>query len=224
MRSSVALIGLFLLSLGCKDPIPDPEAAILEFPANNLDCIYVSIDSSEAEVLFQWIEALHTDTYRLTVQNIESGHQYVNSTKLQQLTLRLTRGFPYQWKVTSTSEASAVEADSQTRYFYLEGEQQFVHVPFPASLISPQNNAIVSLGNGELDFSWEGADLDDDIESYSFYLGESQDTLVKIAENLSTASFRHGVNRDAQYYWRVVTFDRVGNSSNSQIFGFRTAP
>ena len=224
MRSSVLLIGLFLFSVGCKDPIPDPEAAILEFPANNRDCVYVSIDSTEADVLFQWIEAKHTDTYRLTVQNIETAQQYVRSTALNQLTLQLTRGYAYQWKVTSTSEASAVEADSQMRYFYLEGEQQYTHVPFPASLTSPINDAIVSPTGGEISFSWEGVDLDDDIESYSFYLGESEDSLVKIAENLNTSSYRHTVNRDTQYYWRVVTLDRAGNSSNSQTNSFRTAP
>lgn len=222
MRSRVLLIGWFLFSLGCKDPIPDPEAAILELPANNTDCLYVSIDSSEAEVRFRWREARHTGTYRLIVQNIESGQDYVRSTKLTQLTLQLTRGNAYQWKIISTSEASQVETDSQMRYFYLEGEQQYTYVPFPASLISPHNNAVVSLTDGELSFSWEGADLDDDIESYSFFLGESEEPLVKIAENLSTSSFRYAVNPNTQYYWKVVTIDRAGNSSNSQTYSFRS--
>lgn len=222
MKSRVLLIGWFLFSFGCKDPIPDPEAAILEFPANNSDCLYVSIDSSEAEVLFRWREAMHTNSYRLKVQNIESGQDYVRSTKLTELRLQLARGNAYQWNVVSTSEASLAETDSQIRYFYLEGEQQYTYVPFPASLISPDNNAVVSLTDGELSFSWQGADLDDDIESYSFFLGESEDFLVKIAENLSTPSFRHTVNPNTQYYWKVVTLDRTGNTSNSQIYGFRS--
>ena len=112
----------------------------------------------------------------------------------------------YGWKVVSRSEASAEETESNTRYFFLEAQQQLAHLPFPAKLISPQENG--ELNNGNVVFSWEGADLDGDVSSYNLLLGSTETSLETIASGLTQSSYSHALEIGNQYYWQVETIDR----------------
>ena len=223
-RLSLLLLTILITLVGCKDPIPAPDAAILVAPEDNVSCLYVPLNTATANVAFSWQQALNTDDYLLKVRSEATGIEITTSTENTSLRLTLDRGQVYGWKVVSRSEASAEETESNTRYFFLEAQQQLAHLPFPAKLVSPQEEEVVELNNGNVVFSWEGADLDGDISSYNLLLGSTETSLETIANGLTQSSYTHPLERGSQYYWQVETIDREGNRSSSLIFYFQTAP
>jgi hypothetical protein len=215
---------LFILLMGCKDPIPTPEAALLLLPEADQSCLYVSVDSAKARVTFSWELALHTDTYTINVVNLVT--QELTSIRTEEITATLTldRGTPYGWEVISSSEVSNKVTPSESRRFYLEGEQQFSYVPFPAKLVSPEMNEVVSLNNGSINLTWTGLDLDNDIDSYAVFLGTSEDDLAEIATGLVSPNHSVSLQSNTAYVWQVTTRDELNNVSTSPYFRFQTAP
>ena len=226
MKTNLVLL-LVLVSLTfivCKDPIPDPEQTVLILPEDNTSCIYVSQSSSTASVDFSWKQALHTDEYKLVVKNLTTNEQITSITENTGLRLTLNRGTPYQWKVITTSELSNVETSSSNFSFYLEAQQQGNYLPFPARLLSPQNDEIVTLTNGRYDFSWQGEDIDNDLSHYTLLIGNAQDALSEIATDIVTTSFSADLNAAQVYFWQIISYDQIGNSTKSIINRFETAP
>lgn len=213
-----------LLIIGCKDPIPAPDPAVLISPEASVSCLYVPLSTATANVVFSWQEALNTDDYLLKVRNETSGIETSTPTENTSLRLTLDRGQIYGWKVVSRSEASAEESESETRYFFLEAQQQYSHLPFPAKLVAPEQDAVVQLNNGSVNFNWEGADLDNDISSYTLLIGASEDTLEEVATGLTGVNYSTSLAGGNQYYWQVITTDSEENQSSSLIFYFQTAP
>ena len=218
---------VFLLILAAckKEVIPDPEPALLIGPVNNDNCnTAIRISDQQSQVNFSWQEALHTDEYELVVRDI------LTNVDQKKLTLRLTssvvlqRGKQYSWWVNSKSEQTENITKSEVWTFYLEGLSTSSHFPFPAKLLSPENNAQVSLENESLTLRWEAVDLDNDIESYDVYLGADPDDLNLAVENLTSNSLTTTLNSDQYYYWKVATRDQEGNISHSSIGVFRTSP
>ena len=223
-RPYSTLFSILITLVGCKDPIPAPDAAILVAPEDNISCLYVPLNTATANVLFSWQQALNTDDYVLKVRSEATGIETTTPTENTSLRLTLDRGEVYGWKVVSRSEASAEETESNTRYFFLEAQQQLAHLPFPAKLVSPEEEEVVELNNGNVEFSWEGADLDSDISSYNILLGSTETSLETIASGLTQSSYSYAVEMGNQYYWQVETIDREGNRSSSLISYFQTAP
>ena len=226
MKTNLVLL-LVLVSLtfmGCKDSIPDPEQTVLILPEDNTSCLYVSQSSSTASVDFSWKQALHTDEYKLVVKNLTTNEQITSITEKTGLRLTLTRGTPYQWKVITTSELSNVETSSSNFSFYLEAQQQGNYLPFPARLLSPQNDQIVTLTNGRYDFSWQGEDIDNDLSHYTLLIGNAEDALSEIATDIVTTSFSADLNAAQVYFWQIISYDQIGNSTKSIINRFETAP
>ncbi len=215
---------LFILLMGCKDPIPTPEAALLLLPEADQSCLYVSVDSAKARVTFSWELALHTDTYTINVVNLVTQELTSILTEEITATLTLDRGTPYGWEVISSSEVSNKVTPSESRRFYLEGEQQFSYVPFPAKLVSPEMNEVVSLNNGSINLTWTGLDLDNDIDSYAVFLGTSEDDLAEIATGLVSPNHSVSLQSNTAYVWQVTTRDELNNVSTSPYFRFQTAP
>lgn len=217
---------IVLMLAACKkEVIPDPEPALLIGPKNNDNCnTAIRVSDQQSQVNFSWQEALHTDEYELVVRDI------LTNIDQKKLTLRFTssivlqRGKQYSWWIHSKSEQTENITKSEVWTFYLEGLPTSSHFPFPAKLISPENNVQVSLENGSLTLRWEAVDLDNDIESYDVYLGVDPDDLSMEAENLTSNSHTFTLNSDRYYYWRVATRDREGNVSYSGIGVFRTSP
>ena len=148
----------------------------------------------------------------------------------KKLTLRLSSsivlesGKQYSWWVNSKSLQTENIAKSQVWTFYIEGIPNSSHFPFPAKLLSPENNTQVSLDNGVLTLRWEAVDLDNDVLDYDVYLGSDPDDLELALENLITNSISVTLIPDRYYYWKVATRDKHGNVSNSDIGVFRTSP
>ena len=217
---------IFILLLGTckKEVIPDPEPALLIGPKNNDKCnSAIPISYQQSQVNFSWQEALHTDEYELVIRDI------LTNVDEKKVTLRLTsnlvlqRGKQYSWWVNSKSDQTENITKSEVWTFYLEGNSSNSHFPFPAKLLSPENNSRVSLENGTLVLKWETIDLDNDIESYDVYIGADPDDLSLALEELTTNSITATFNPDQYYYWKVATRDKEGNISYSIIGVFRTS-
>ena len=136
----------------------------------------------------------------------------------------MDRGKQYSWWVNSQSEQTENITKSEVWTFYLEGLSTSSYFPFPAKLLSPENNSQISLENGAFTLRWEAVDLDNDIESYDVYLGDDPDDLKVVAENITTNSFSANLNHDQYYHWRVTTIDKQKNVSHSLVGVFRTSP
>ena len=186
MRKAAIIFLLFSL-WSCKpDPIPEPIAAQLLAPVNLDNCSTADkINNNESQVSFLWSTALHTDDYELVIRNQSTGILIRRTTLLTSLNQILQRGSSYSWWVISRSEASDITSKSEVRYFYLEGETEQKHAPFPANLEFPEENAVVSLSNNTITFEWEGSDLDNDIAHYDLYVGTEEETISVVAENIT---------------------------------------
>ena len=223
MRLIVFLLFLFFWNCG-PPPIPEPQPARLILPSNLDRCTTAtSLNSNESQVRFQWAASLDTDNYELVVINTQTNRKYSKSTALLTETKILPKGAPYQWYILSKSILSTVQTKSEVWQFYLEGNPETSHLPFPAQLITPDHDAQIDLdSSGDLTFIWEGNDLDQDIERYDFYLGTSAEELILEKENLTTSQLTLGLEIGITYYWQIKTSDSEGNSSLSQIYRFET--
>jgi hypothetical protein len=216
---------LFLLILvSCKkEVIPDPEPAILLGPQNNNNCnTAIVVNDQQSQVNFSWQEAQHTDEYELVVRDLLTNTDAKKNSIRLFTSMVLERGKQYSWWVNSLSDQKETVGKSEIWTFYLEGLQNSSHFPFPAKLISPENNAQVSLENGAFTLRWEGVDLDDDIISYDIYIGTDPDELQLRVENHTINSISANLMADQIYYWKVTTRDDEGNVSNSLVGSFRT--
>ncbi|MDA8993658.1 hypothetical protein N9F74_03505 [Flavobacteriaceae bacterium] len=223
MRSTLILI-LFVL-LGCKpDPIPVPEAVQLVAPANLNACTTADrIDENQRQVEFEWLESLHTDQYELVVQNSATGALSRKSTTFTNQYLILEANSYYAWYIISSSALTEETTKSEVWQFFLEGEVAATHLPFPAELLQPENEASVTLpASGNYEFIWSGSDLDNDISSYEVYLGTSETSLSLQQSGVVNSSVIVNLNPATTYYWEVITVDEVGNKSSSGVAVFTT--
>ena len=217
---------LLLMFVACKkEVIPNPESALLLGPENNNNCTTaIRVSDQQSQVNFSWQESLHTDEYELVVRDILTNVDQKKLTLRFSSSIVLESGKQYSWWVNSKSLQTENIAKSQIWTFYIEGIPTSSHFPFPANLLSPENNTQVSLENGVLTLRWEAVDLDNDVVDYDVYLGPDPDDLELAGENLTTNSISATLIPDRYYYWKVATRDKQGNISNSDIGVFRTSP
>jgi hypothetical protein len=217
-------IGVLLVSCGGSDnPPPAPEGANLVFPEENSECTTgVSVNGTLSQVTFQWQASNNTDSYTLSVVNLDTNVPQTISTAATSANLSIAKGTPFSWSVTSISSDSDQTAVSETWLFYNAGAETS-YAPFPAQLVNPISGSTVqkNLAN-EVLLEWQGADVDGDIATFELFFSEdnpptsSMGTLAPGTMELSVS-----VNSDTVYYWRVLTTDAEGNSSDSGVFDFK---
>ena len=208
---------------GGEDPppktLPPPQAATLIFPENNSTCFEGEILSpSQSRVTFQWNEPEHTDNYLLVVKNLSTNTESNQTPSTNQATLTLSRGTPYQWYVVSRAQGTTQTATSATWRFYNEGPGITNYAPFPAEPVYPGRGAHIS-ASGPLGLEWTGADADGDILEYEVFFGTAPEADTS-AGTTSETSLNVDVSAGQTYYWKVLTRDAAGNSSESEIFEF----
>lgn len=221
MRKIGFIFGLFWLMACGSDPIPSPQTATLQSPANMESCTTASpVNPQQSVVEFNWGDADDTDSYTLFIENLSTQARTQVSVSVSEARRTLARGIAYRWWVESLSEASSESATSEKWVFYLEGEATAQHLPFPADLIFPAEDGQVNTDTVE--FQWTGSDIDEDIAHYNLLLGSSADELVIVASEVTDNRYSASVNANSTYYWQVVTVDAQGNRSYSGINRFQT--
>ncbi|WP_111708168.1 hypothetical protein [Lutibacter citreus] len=227
-KTLVLLFSFIVIACGGSDdepsnptPTPDPipEATILIEPLNNTDCNQGEIISDKnSNVLFEWNKALNTTKYTLSIKNLNTNKVEEKTTAETSLTVTLLRGTPYSWNVVSINSTKVTKI-SNTWKFFNAGKGTENYTPFPAELVSPEMG---SLSNTTVTLKWNGSDIDEDIESYNVYLGTNPTPTKLLKTTVNDSISEVILNSDTLYYWMVVTKDSQGNTSNSEVFEFRT--
>lgn len=226
------IFALFLLIVSCnadtdflKEVVIEPEIlpsqVELIFPENNSECTTGTVvNGTESEVVFDWSDAQLGDSYRVTLINLFTGEEQTFDSENSTLPIRLLRSTPYSWKVTTLNRGSSESADSNTESFYNSGPGIQFYIPFPATNPSPGFASKLPSSTSTVDFSWDGADLDNDVRAFDFYFGENKNPPL-VEAGLGTNSYTNvAVGSGKSYYWKIITRDAVGNQSHSDVFFF----
>ena len=200
---------------GPVDPPPTPQKpqkAVLSKPENNTECLEVDA------VKFEWNTAQNTNSYTLNVKNlIDINKVYTVTTTSTSAEITLEKGLPYSWQIISTNSTSFV-AESDKWKFYLSGEPLKNHAPFPAEIVAPSPGASVNTGSVQL--SWTFSDIDsNDTHSFDLYI-DKEDASTLLARNWGATKRTISITDPGTYYWRIVTKDNHGASSDSGISSF----
>jgi hypothetical protein len=138
-----------------------------------------------------------------------------------QITTTLLRNTPYSWFVLSKSNSNAAPAKSEVWKFYNSGPVITSHAPYPAEITSPSFAQNVIAANGKINLTWVGSDADGDISDYDIHFGTetTPPLLLSKVKNmfLNDVTVAHG----RVYYWKVLTKDSKGNTSESVVSQFK---
>lgn len=229
MRLVKKIIFILILTLGisCSDDgnddvveqVIDPTAVALNFPEDNTECNEGTIISeSRSEVVFKWTGAVNNDLYMIYLKNLETDVTKSYITTFEELPISILRGVPYSWWVVSKVTGNPETAESTIWKFYNAGLPKESHPPFPAEVVGPIMGSAIE--SGTVNLKWNGSDVDNDIASYTVLLGNSEIPTTSIG-NATTNSMNVEVESGKIYYWKVISTDANGNSSDSEIFQFK---
>lgn len=219
----MVILGIAFL-VGCKKDSPKaPEAVTLVAPEKNSECTPVeSTNGTSSVIQFSWLASEHTDRYELRVTDLETGTVQTRTTSATTETLSLTKGRPFSWVVVSSNSESDKTVTSGSWYFYNPGAETS-YAPFPAEIISPEPGATVFRDiNNEVTLNWSGADIDGDILQFEIFFSKEnppEEIIATLDGNTDTRDV--SVDADTVYYWKVVTTDSEGNTSDSGVVDFR---
>ncbi|MEH6682374.1 MAG: hypothetical protein V7724_17655 [Sediminicola sp.] len=221
----IAVIIAWVLVAGCgsKDGPKPPGSVQLDFPLKDSECTTgVDLTETTSEVEFRWQPSENTDSYVIRVTDLLDNNSQSTTTAANSIKFTLDKGTPYSWSVTSQNTEVTETATSEIWRFYNAGSESS-YAPFPARINTPASGASVLKDlNNDVELFWSGADVDGDITGYEIYFGAADPP----GELLSTVlgddtTTKVNVVSNTVYYWRVVTFDGEGNSSDSGVFQFK---
>ncbi|MFS4491759.1 hypothetical protein [Maribacter sp. 2308TA10-17] len=205
------------------DPVADPKATTLIFPENNTECNEgVIVDDARSSVTFRWNASEDTDEYEVNLRNLISNETTLFKVFRTEASITIDRGSPYEWFVTSSANGTTVTASSSIFKFYNQGPGIENYAPFPAEAVSPIRGADVTNTTGTLSLEWNGSDIDDDITEFEVLFGT--EAIPNISVGTTTdQTFEVTVLAGNTYYWRVISSDSQGNTSQSEIFEFKVS-
>lgn len=219
---SIVSIVLFLAACEEKRFEPSPDKALLTFPQENSACTTGTIISDqESSITFTWNVAANSDSYELHLKNLLTNTSVSKLATANQLQVTLARNTPYSWYVISKSDKTANTAQSNTWKFYNSGAAIVSHAPFPAEVVSPVSDQNITATAGKVNLSWTGSDVDNDIAGYDVYMGTTI-TPTLLQSDIQTMSLNNiSVVPGTNYYWKVITKDKQGNTSISALYPFK---
>lgn len=233
LTRSLILSSLVIISFSCggddsgevepppppPPPVVEPTPATLVFPEENSECLE-STNSTETESLvdFQWDAGLDTDSYVLTITDLETGKYETHPTSATNKEVWIKRGNPYSWFVKSKSSKTTKTATSPIWKFYNAGDGTVTYAPFPAELVSPLLSKIITTSTVTLD--WSATDVDNDIENFDVFFGTTEDPSLFQSDVTDSVLNDVVVEDGKKYYWKIKTKDSSGNISISELFYF----
>lgn len=223
--SHIYIVLLLLVSCSKKKAaapvILPPAAATLTSPAQNEACnTGTVVSSTESTVLLSWTNAANAESYEISIKNLIANTSITQTSTSNSLLVTLLINTPYSWQVTSKSSKTSVTAKSDIWKFYNSGPGTLSYAPFPAEMISPTYNQAISASAGKITLDWNGTDADNDITVYDVYLGTTNSPALLQANVSSSILSNVAVNTATTYYWKVITKDAKGNSSDSGLYQF----
>ena len=226
MKKGIFILLAFFVLMGCskkQSDIPDinPSQAEHSAPAQSAVCTSGTILSvTESTILFSWDASNNTNSYQLIVENLLTSDSTVQNTTQTQAPVILLRNTPYSWYIVSKSTKTTATARSPVWKFYNSGPGVVTYAPFPAELTSPGFAQLVT-NTGTINLTWKGSVVVPDvIASYDVYFGTTSSPAIKASA--ITDSFLNNITVAASttYYWKVITRDTFGNTSDSGLYQF----
>jgi len=233
MRIGLILLMLVFILPGCSKssngddtpppppPPPSPSAATLVFPDNNTECNEGEILSeNQSRVTFEWNAAQNTDSYEVNLRNLDTNGTTMVNVSTTSAPIIIDRGAPYEWFVVSKASGTMATANSATWKFYNQGAGITNYAPFPAAAVYPSRGSSINASGGTLTLEWTTSDVDGDLLEFDVYFDTDPepDTLLGTT---SDTTLDTSISSGTIYYWRVLSRDSAGNSSESEIFQFR---
>ncbi len=202
------------------DPVPAPAAATLVFPDDDTECNEGEIvNDTQSTVTFEWNASQNTDSYEVNLRDLNTNNTSRTISNTTTADITIGRGVPYEWFVVSRASGTNETANSPTWRFYNQGPGVENYAPFPAEAVNPPRGATIN-DSDTVTLEWEGGDVDDDLSEFDVFFGTDVDPtslLETTANNTSEATISSG----QVFYWKVVSKDSQGNTSQSEIFEFR---
>jgi len=224
--AAVLTIGTLTSCPGGKDNPDDidssgaPSAAALVFPDNNLECTEGTIvNDAQSTILFQWETATNADSYEVNITNLNTNSSSTMNSNTNEVPITVERNTPYEWYVVSKSDGTDATAESDTWRFYNQGEGVTNYAPFPASVVSPTRGQTLS-STGNVNLEWQGNDVDNDLVEFEVLFDTNTDPSTSLGST-AQSSISASTNAGQTYYWRVISIDATGNTSQSEIFDFK---
>lgn len=228
MRYLSILIFLCSVFLSCKkssdpEPVKQPGKAVLLFPAQNEACTSGTIISdTQSSIEFKWNRSDNTDSYDLVLKNLETGISSTYPTAANnQLNINLSRNTPYSWYIISKSASNGTPIQSEVWKFYNAGPASIFYAPYPADGMVPIMGSSVTATGGKITLDWNGSDADNDIVSYNVYFGTTANPTLLSGNLVNSILNDVTVVSNTTYYWKVLTKDSKGNTSDSGNYQFR---
>ena len=223
---SVLLTFTLVLWSCSSTPAPlDPSTPSLSFPINEETCLEgTSINDSQSSLEFRWNAAQNAESYRLDIKNLSTNQKESFNTSGTSYSATLLTGTPYSWNSTAVGEEGSEPASSVSWKFYLAGAGITNYTPFPSELLAPRSGSSVTPVDGNITLTWNGADVDGDLDYYELYLDTADATTLvqQVNAESSTTAFIVAVESSTTYSWKVIAVDANGNNSNSGVYSFLT--
>ncbi|WP_299114850.1 hypothetical protein [uncultured Winogradskyella sp.] len=231
MKRLIKFICFVLLIQGCvdttddnintlipNDETPDEvEGVQLIFPFESSLCTEgTNITPTESTVLFEWEPNNNAQSYILSIENLSTNSITEYETEDFIYPVTIERAIAYRWFVNYVYNNEILE--SEIWNFYNAGEAIQTYPPFQAEIISPTMAETLPSTNS-VTLLWSGSDVDNDIVGYDVYIGTSNPPVVDTT-NITVNQLQITVTPGNIYYWKVVTKDAAGNTSESSVFQF----
>jgi hypothetical protein len=227
MKNYILTVFILLMLASCsKTPapvaVPSPVATTLVSPAQTSVCTTgIVISATQSAVQFNWNASANTDTYNLVIKNLLTSTYTVQNTASTQYTAILSRNTPYSWFVSSKSSKTTDTAKSDVWKFYNSGPAVISYAPFPADLKTPTFGQVVSTTTGTVNLTWVGSSVSaGTIVNYDVYFGTTLTPALYKATVTDQFLNSVPVASGSTYYWKVITRDNAGNTSDSGVFLF----
>lgn len=205
---------LLMVSCGGNDDSPPVvnERVIgnfnLVFPDNNHICTSGDYaDDNNVAIEFSWTAAENANGYLLEItdQNTQEVTSLTSSTI--EKSVSISKATQFSWKVTALQLEKTKESDSGTWSFYSQGIPEENYSPFPADI------SVVDNENGTIEIEWTGSDLDNDIELYEVYFGNSNEPILIASKDNDSESVQQSITYGVEYYLKIISIDSRGHKS-----------
>jgi hypothetical protein len=233
MRSKIIILAVIIAIYGCgkggsspgngTTPVIVPGKSTLLFPSQNSVCTTGTTAGAQTFITFTWNKADNADLYELNIKNLLTNvittQRYTGTTAA----VPLLNGTPYAWAIVSRiAKDTSAATVSDIWKFYVSGPGAVYYPPFPITVVAPLFNQTITANNGNVNLSWTGSDPDNDIVNYDIYLGTSSTSPALIKSGVTDQFLNNvPVNPATTYYWKVITNDSKGNTSDSGIYQFK---
>lgn len=132
----LSILALLVSCGGDDGPPPPPEGALLVFPEENSECTTgTDINQTSTQITFRWMASDNTDTYTLSVVNLDTNVPQNISTATTSASLTITKGTPFAWTVTSRNSESDQWHQVKLGCFTMRGHKLHTH-PFPPNWLT----------------------------------------------------------------------------------------